>query len=47
MYIVISRYVILRVEYEWLSSIIVSKSVRKNKERAALANDKDRRLSAE
>ena len=42
-YIVISRYVILRGEYEWLSSIIVSKSVRKNKERAALANDKDRR----
>ena len=42
-YIVISRYVILRGEYEWLSSIIVSKNVRKNKKRAALANDKDRR----
>ena len=42
-YIVISRYAILRGEYDWLSSIIVSKSVRKNKERAALANDKDRR----
>ena len=42
-YIVNSRYVILRGEYEWLSSIIVSKKVRKNKKRAALANDKDRR----
>ena len=42
-YIVISRYAILRDEYEWLSSVIVSKNVRKNKRRAALANDKCRR----
>ena len=42
-YIVSSRYAILRGEYEWLSSIIVSKSVRKNKRIAALANDKGRR----
>ena len=43
MYIVISRYAILRSEYEWLSSVIVLKSVRKNKRRAALANDKGKR----
>lgn len=42
-YIVISRYVILRGEYEWQIPIIVSKSARKNKRRAALANDKGRR----
>ena len=43
MYIVISRYAILRAEYEWLSSIVVSKSARKNKRRAARTNDKGRR----